>query len=184
MSNSGLRPAVPEDNECNNYNYENQLRNPLCGASRGCEKLRHGASAPRFPDRKGIHGRRGQHGLLDVRPHGRRRRHACRRDAPPRSHRPAEGSVLPHAPRNGHLQRRRPRRGEGRRRRVRTRLQGGPLPRFGRPRGDLREQGRRESRQILFQLADRTPQLPKPTPWWPTWVRSKGRTTATSTRCS
>ena len=29
-----------------------------------------------------------------------------------------------------------------------------------------------------------TRRSPKPTPWWPTWVRSKGRTTATSTRCS
>ena len=56
---------------------------------------------------------------------------------------------------------------------FRTRLQGGPLPRFGRPRGDLRGEDAGNPAKFYFNSLTAHPQLlptrrsPKPTPWWP-----------------
>jgi len=109
MSNSGLRPAVPEYNECNNYNYENQLRNPLCGAIPRILKattrrvwrrdflIEKVFTADEVNMVYSMYDRMVVGGAMPV-------AETLRLEAID----PPEGSVLPHAPRNGHLQRRRP----------------------------------------------------------------------------
>lgn len=178
----------PSQNECNKLKfsdlYENQLRNPLCMPQDA--KITTRRACCDFPDREKVfsadevnmvysmYDRMIVGGAMPV-------AETLRLEAIDPLKAPSSSPAA-----RWYFQRRRPRRGEGRRLGVRTRLLR-PLPRFGRPRGDLRARTPRIPRNSISTPRRPTATTPtrrsrKPTPWWLTWARLKDRTTVISTR--